>query len=367
MNMRHMRALAVIAAALLGLTACNKEIPKPEPVTPPSTEGRTVAAQQLDYSAGAARKPRSMVCHDGKVYVSCGYPPAILRIDTASGQIDRMLKIESDYDLEGMVESQGKLFVASSFIQTTSGILYDNIVIVVDINSFSIERTIAVPKDPDRMKAVDDSHIMVLCGNGLDAPLTSVLINTSTYEVQELGHEYMALDTRDGTVYAYSGGGYAQPATYYRLAPLTNSEEQILASCGIEHPYSINCIGEDIYLTTNEYDGSKGDVIRLGADGTRQWSCEAGMLPSKVVPVGDGTAYVLNQGNWGENEASLSRVAMDNGSITNNIFSAANGRALGDVAQDLVVYGSKAYITVSFSNTVEIINTKDNTATQIAL
>ena len=76
---------------------------------------------------------------------------------------------------------------------------------------------------------------------------------------------------------------------------------------------------------------------------------------------------MLDEGNWGANEASIDRINLTTGAIVKNVFSTANSRGLGDVAQDLVVYGKKAYVTVSFSNTVEIIDTRDNTSHQIAL
>lgn len=91
------------------------------------------------------------------------------------------------------------------------------------------------------------------------------------------------------------------------------------------------------------------------------------MLPSKVEPTGDGNAIVLNEGNWSGNNSSLSKVNLATGAIGNNVFSAANGRGLGDVAQDVVVYGTKAYVTVSFSNTIEAMSLDDCSSVQISL
>ncbi len=364
--MKHLARL--LAAALIATTmaACVKETPHPEPEpTPDNSIWPT--AEQHDYSPADARKPRSMVCHDGKIYVSCGYPAAILRIDTAEGGIDRILSFDSKYDLEGIAVVGGKIFVASSWTSSASGtIIYDNRIFVVDANTFSLTDVITVPTDPQRVVAVDDSHLIITCGNGYNVPTNSVIIDANTHSVTELGREITALDVRDGLVFTYSGG-YTTPATFYRLNPLTNTTDTILANCGISYPYSINCIVNCIYVTTQDILGGAGDVVCFADDGTQLWRSEAGMLPSKVVPIGDGTAYVLNEGNWGANEASLSRINLTTGAITNNVFSAANDRNLGDVAQDIVVYGSKAYVTVSFSNTVEIIKISDNTATQIRL
>ena len=363
--MKHLARIIAYTLIAVVMTACVKDTPKPE--TPDTPADEQVTATQSAYSTGAAQKPRYMVCHDGMVYVTCGYPPAILRIDTASGEINRILKFNTNYDLEGIAIAAGKLFAASSWTyDNASNIVYDKRIFVVDISTFSLVDVITVPSDPQRVVAVDNSHVIVTCGNGYNVSTTSVLIDATTHAVTELGHEMTSLDVKDGHVYSYSGG-YGTPASFYRLDPLTNTKETILADCGVTNPYSINCIGDRIYVTTQDIYGGAGDVVCFAANGTQLWRSEAGMLPSKVAAIGDGTAYVLNEGTWGNNEASLSRVDLSTGTITNNVFGTANGRDLGDVAQDLVVYGTKAYVTVSFSNTVEVVNKSDNTSNQIGL
>lgn len=77
------------------------------------------------------------------------------------------------------------------------------------------------------------------------------------------------------------------------------------------------------------------------------------------------TAYVLNEGNWGGNDASISLLDFTTGAITNDYFAQNNGRGLGDVAQDLAAYGGKLYAVVTFSNTVEVINRASGKSTQI--
>ena len=64
--------------------------------------------------------------------------------------------------------------------------------------------------------------------------------------------------------------------------------------------------------------------------------------------------YVLNSGNMGSNDASLTLYDVKEGVATTDIFEAQNGRRLGDTGQDLVVYGSKMYIAVSGESTVEV-------------
>lgn len=70
------------------------------------------------------------------------------------------------------------------------------------------------------------------------------------------------------------------------------------------------------------------------------------------------TAYLINQGNWGSNEAEISSFDPAVGTMTNNFFQAKNNRALGDLAQDILQYGSKVYVTVSGSGTIEVLDAK---------
>ena len=69
--------------------------------------------------------------------------------------------------------------------------------------------------------------------------------------------------------------------------------------------------------------------------------------------------YVLNQGSYGDNNASLTFYNYSTKALTTDLFSTANGGAkLGDVANDVGIYGSKMYIVVNNSNKVDIVNAK---------
>lgn len=70
----------------------------------------------------------------------------------------------------------------------------------------------------------------------------------------------------------------------------------------------------------------------------------------------DRIAFLLNEGTWGSNNAEISRLNITRQTIDPDWFSHANGRGLGDVAQDLVLYGARLYCTVWNSGTLEVIN-----------
>ncbi|MCC8153579.1 MAG: hypothetical protein LIP01_04820, partial [Tannerellaceae bacterium] len=66
--------------------------------------------------------------------------------------------------------------------------------------------------------------------------------------------------------------------------------------------------------------------------------------------------YVLNRGNWKENNASIGYMDMLTGEYTTNFYKKVNGNDLGDSAQDIIRYGSKLYVTVSTSNRLLVLD-----------
>ena len=72
-------------------------------------------------------------------------------------------------------------------------------------------------------------------------------------------------------------------------------------------------------------------------------------------------AYVVNSGNMRNKiESSLTAIDYASSTATQGVFKAANGRSLGDTANDGIVYGNKIYLAVDQSNTIWVIdkNTK---------
>lgn len=69
--------------------------------------------------------------------------------------------------------------------------------------------------------------------------------------------------------------------------------------------------------------------------------------------------YVLNEGNMAQNKASIDYYDYATNSYERNIFSKANPDlvgGLGDVGNDMGVYGSKLYVVVNGSNKVEVLD-----------
>ncbi|WP_442794714.1 YncE family protein [Pelobium manganitolerans] len=86
-------------------------------------------------------------------------------------------------------------------------------------------------------------------------------------------------------------------------------------------------------------------------------SCSKDDGPGQLPEIRSGF-YILNEGNLNANNASLSFYNFENESVVADFFAQKNGRGLGDTGNDIQIYGSKMYIVVNASNTVEVVNAK---------
>lgn len=68
--------------------------------------------------------------------------------------------------------------------------------------------------------------------------------------------------------------------------------------------------------------------------------------------------YVLSEGLMNSNNSTLTYYNYENKELVSDQFSALNGRGLGDTGSDIKVYGSKMYIVVNVSSTLEVLDAK---------
>lgn len=65
---------------------------------------------------------------------------------------------------------------------------------------------------------------------------------------------------------------------------------------------------------------------------------------------------VLCEGLFQQNNSTLSWIDFNASTTHNDIFSAQIGRGLGDTGNDMIRYGSKLYVLVNVSSTIEVVN-----------
>jgi len=97
-------------------------------------------------------------------------------------------------------------------------------------------------------------------------------------------------------------------------------------------------------------------------------SCRKGddaAIPPTVTPVTPGTSgpikgfFLLNEANMGSNKSSLDYFDYTSGAYHKNIYPTRNPgvvKELGDVGNDIQIYGSKLYAVINVSNLVEVMD-----------
>ena len=66
--------------------------------------------------------------------------------------------------------------------------------------------------------------------------------------------------------------------------------------------------------------------------------------------------FVVNSGNSSDQLSGSLTYIGDDGSVSQNVFATANGRALGMTPNDAIVNGNKLYIVVTGENTIEVVD-----------
>lgn len=68
--------------------------------------------------------------------------------------------------------------------------------------------------------------------------------------------------------------------------------------------------------------------------------------------------YIINEGNFNKNDATLSYYDFAAAKVTNDFYALVNNRQLGSTANDAIIYGNKMYIVMNGSNEITIVNKK---------
>lgn len=94
-------------------------------------------------------------------------------------------------------------------------------------------------------------------------------------------------------------------------------------------------------------------MILLGA--LLLWSCTDDNNTGEEITHEGKSLLILNEGSMGMNDATLARYNLNEQELIKDYFNLINKDGLGDVANDMLQYGSKIYIVVSKSGTIEVI------------
>lgn len=301
--------------------------------------------------------PRYMESHGGKVYATF-FSGHVARIDTVSLTVDGIVAVGRNP--EKLTVSGEKLFVANSGgLGWNSSLGYDKTVSVIDIPTFIEEAKIDVAANPANiLSATDGSLFLVSWGNYQDVPNKLQKIDPSTYDVADISSvaNMSEMCYLNGSLYGLLSEydeNWNNTITYKKYNTVTGAASSgwITDGTTIPNPYKVFTDGNYLCVSTSDYVNT-GDVYLFTEAGTLAAKFGAGMGPRKAVN-SKNRVYVLNEGLENSNNASLTMYNIADGAVTNNCFKAVNGGiGIGDVANDIIVYGSKMYISVSADNII---------------
>ncbi len=303
--------------------------------------------------------PRYFAALNGKVYVTLfdGY---LACIDTTSMSIVKQAKVGRNP--EGVVAANNKLYVANSGgMDFNTEVGYDKTVSVINANNFSVQ-SLEVAINPAILAADSKGDVYLISkGNYGDVPATLQRIDAQTQEITVInevsGATYMKMHNDKLYIicsqYDSNWNQIANCIVYDAVSEKVVADKFITDGTDINAAYSIS-IG-NVYVGMSDFQNT-GDMYIFSPQGKliKQFDTK-GLNPVGAFFDGSQYSYILNNGNWGSNDASLYCYNSTNGSLT-DIFYNANQIKLGDVAQDMIVYGSKIYVTVSESQTIFVLN-----------
>lgn len=92
-------------------------------------------------------------------------------------------------------------------------------------------------------------------------------------------------------------------------------------------------------------------------------ACNNSDEPQPVVnPYDKGSMFIVNEGNYTSANSSLSYYLPDSSKVVNSIFYRANDLPLGDVAQSMMIYSDKAFLTINNSGHIYVTDVNTSVA-----
>lgn len=195
-------------------------------------------------NAKYGQQPRSMVAHDGKIYISM-YDGYVCRLDTTSLTIDASVKVGPNPEIVGIYNNE--IYVPNSDGMNSPN--YGTTASVIDLSSFTVTATFTVPMNPNRF-AANESGLYLLCnGNytGIPAKVYKVVDGRKVEEIAEATHMAVGTDR----IYMINAP-YGKPVEYkvYDCGRKTVMDWDIK---GVDAPtgIAVDNIGGRIFITSN--------------------------------------------------------------------------------------------------------------------
>ncbi len=232
------------------------------------------------FNGNESSLPRFITFDKGKAYVS-NYDGTVSRIDTASLSIDGSVTLSKG--LEQLAVANNKLYVANS-----SHFMYvgkENVVSVIDINSFTKLKDIEVDFNPYSVTATSSGDILVSSIGTYNDDAAVSRINTVSDTKQTSysfgGKIINGIIIGNANAYIYNDTFIKQ----FNTGNGTLGADFITDGSQITTPYglAIEPISNDVYIAdANDY-ALEGEIFVFAKDGKKKFKGATASLPKSIV------------------------------------------------------------------------------------
>ena len=260
-----------------------------------ATVWQSNSLEGIDTATGVSRRvdlgnrgPRYIAADGGKLYITCYKPHSVIRIDTATLEIEATCE-PGDYNPEGIAVVGNKLLVASSNVSDEQGnYSYDNHVYLLNIASFSVLGKIEVGCNPQKVMSVGQWTAVVNCWGDYAGQPASVAFIDDAMQVTLLEQDLTNMTVANSHVYGYYtewAPDYSSKTTrFVKIDTDTHNVTPILTDVDVNaYAIGVHPVSGNIYIADDGNYTANGDLYSYTPDGKLRWKREVGMLPSKVV------------------------------------------------------------------------------------
>lgn len=234
-------------------------------------------------------EPRQIDVEDGYVYVT-QQGGKVSKLDAET--LDVLATFQGGDNLEGIVEKNGKLYVANAYKEIDK---YNKEVFIIDASTMTLDKTLEVAENPNDMMEIDGTIYLLSSGNYADVNPALQAINPNTGEVKAITNASKITKGKDGLIYcvrsAYDAnwnmvntffiynskvGDVDESTSFLKDAPASFSTAAI---------YLLEVDEEtgDIYVGTSDY-VTNGTIYRFDTNGNLKESFDAGGInPCSMV------------------------------------------------------------------------------------
>ncbi|GAA4308987.1 hypothetical protein GCM10023149_03130 [Mucilaginibacter gynuensis] len=232
---------------------------------------------------GAAREVRYIVFNKNKAFVTCS-DGNVAVVDTATLTIEKYIAVGRNP--EQMAISNNKLYVANSGGYSFPN--YDKTVSVIDLNTLTETKKIEVPINPVSVIADAYGDVYVISmGNYIDVSPSFTRISSAADNVTstvETSVGYGNVITINGDL-AYIIGGDGKIKVYNVKTEAIVTDNFVTDGTAIVAPYAIEADKQtgEVFITDAKDYSSAGEVFAFTKDGKKEYTLEVGISPGKIL------------------------------------------------------------------------------------